>query len=91
MIRKFALVLALVSTGLASRGQEPKPAAPEPPPVVVEITLKGTLDEDPVAISIDGSPVRDNLKGLIDTIKKAKADKSVKGLVLQVRARQRGP
>ena len=86
MIRPLFVSVAVACVALAAQGQDPKPpAAPEPPPIVVEITLKGSLDEDPVAVSIEGTPVRDNLKGVIDTIKKAKADKNVKGLVLQVR------
>lgn len=68
------------------RGQD-KPAEPKPeaPPIVVELTLKGAIGEEPQPVGLEGTPVGDNLKGLIDTMAKAKADKGVKGLVLQVR------
>ncbi len=90
MLRSHALISVVVlvfsTLTFGAKGDEPTPPKPpEPTPIVVEMTLSGSIDESPVAIGIEGTPVGDNLKGLIDRMKKAKADSSVKGLVLQVR------
>src|SRR5947209_4447328 len=53
--------------------------------ILVDVTLKGHIGEDPVPVGFDGAPVGENLKGLIDRIGKAKADKDVKGLVVRLR------
>lgn len=87
MIRPLALsiglaaCLAATSPVLAEDKAEAKPA---PVPIVVDLTLKGGLTEGPAAVGLDGSPIKDNLKGLIDRIAKAKADPNVKGLVLRI-------
>src|SRR6478736_190190 len=83
MISSIALLSALIVG--APRPADDPPPKPEPTPIVVELTLKGTIGEDPVPIGIEGTPVGDNLKGVLDTMKKAKEDKAVRGLVLQVR------
>lgn len=87
MIRPLALsiglaaCLAATSPVLAEDKAEAKPA---PVPIVVDLTLKGGLTEGPAAVGLDGSPIKDNLKRLIDRIAKAKADPNVKGLVLRI-------
>ena len=53
------------------------------PPIVFDLTLKGTLGEEPGAIGFDGTTIKDNLKGVIDRIGKAKADPAVKGLLIR--------
>jgi protease-4 len=58
-----------------------KPVAP----ILVDLTLKGKISEDPSPIGFDGTPVSDNLKGILDRIAKAKDDKNVKGLVVRLR------
>ena len=84
MRRPFAFCLTLILPLAAIvRADEPKPS--ETKPIVVELTLKGTIGEDPTPVGIEGTSVGENLKGILDTMKKAKADDSVKGLVLQVR------
>ncbi len=52
--------------------------------MVFDLTLKGTLGEEPAAVGLDGASIKDNLKGVIDRIGKAKADPNVKGLVLRI-------
>jgi protease IV len=61
-----------------------KPSAP-PVPILVDLTLKGDIGEEPSPIGFDGAPVTDNLKGLLDRIAKAKSDKQVQGLVIRLR------
>ena len=75
-------LLGLLGTG-RTRGDEPatRPAAP---PVVFDLTLKGSLGEEPGAVGLDGATIRDNLKGIVDRIAKAKADPNVKGLVVRL-------
>lgn len=85
MFLPFACLLAFFYAGAIVRAEDPPKPPVEPTPIVVEITLKGEIAEEPSAIGLEGTPVSDNLKSLIDTIKKAKADKAVKGMVLQVR------
>ena len=78
----LALLVSFTACQTSVRGDESaaKPAAP----VVFDLTLKGTLGEEPSAIGFDGSPIKDNLKGVIDRIGKAKVDPKVKGLVLRL-------
>ncbi len=88
----FAVAVAAAvpsSARLAYAGDAP--AAPKgekaekpSPPVLVELTIKGGLAETPPPTGLDGAPVSDNLKGLIDKIAKAKDDASVKGLLIRV-------
>jgi len=61
-----------------------EPAKPAAPPVVFDLTLKGTLGEEPAAVGLDGASIKDNLKGVIDRIGKAKADPNVRGLVVRI-------
>ena len=86
------LALALVLT--AALAPTTTPAADTPKkekdaaaavPILADLTLKGTITEDPTPIGLDGAPIADNLKGIIDRIGKAKADDRVKGLVLRLR------
>lgn len=85
---RMALCLGVLLVGALARADDPKPSdvkPPEPTPIVVELTLKGAIEEAPSAVGLEGTPTSENLKGILDTIKKAKTDKAVKGLVLQVR------
>ncbi len=75
--------LAISAPSYADDAKPPKP--PEPAPIVVEITLKGAIEEDPAPVGLEGTPAKDNLRSITEKIKKAKADPAVKGLVLQVR------
>ena len=59
--------------------------APPAKPVIVDLTVKGSLSEAPSAIGLDGVPATENLKALLDRITKAKADANVKGLLLRLR------
>jgi protease-4 len=77
MIRSFALVLALAGFAFA----DDKPAST---PIVLDITLKGGLTEEPAPVGIDGASIRDNIKGVVERITKAKGDPNVKGLVLRI-------
>jgi len=78
------LGLALACSPLRADDAEPiKEKAPAP--IVVDLTLKGKIHEDPSPVGLDGSPVGENLRSVIEKLAKAKADKDVKGLVLRVR------
>ncbi len=77
MIRSMTLVLALAGFAVA----DDKPA---PTPIVLDITLKGGLTEEPAPVGIDGTSIRDNIKGVVERIGKAKADPNVKGLVVRI-------
>ncbi len=52
--------------------------------MVFDLTLKGSLGEEPAAVGLDGAAIKDNLKGIVDRIGKAKADPAVKGLVVRL-------
>ena len=82
----LALALAL-ATPLGLRADEGKEKDKEKPatPIVVELTLKGKISEEPSPVGFDGAPVTDNLRGLAEKLAKAKADKDVKGVVLRLR------
>jgi protease-4 len=54
-------------------------------PILVDLTLKGEISEAPAPTGLDGAPISDNLKDILDKIARAKADKDVKGLVLRLR------
>src|SRR4051794_7113346 len=81
-IAGFVCASALTTTALAADTAKP---TPPPAPIVVDLTIKGSLSEDPLPIGLDGEPIGDNLKGLVDRIAKAKADPNVKGMVVRVR------
>ncbi|RUL85609.1 signal peptide peptidase SppA [Tautonia sociabilis] len=80
----------------ANRAQA-KPAAEETkketpkPPKIVDLTLKGTLDEAPSPLGLDGSPIEANLPTVLDRIATAAQDDEVKGLVLRFRDLAVGP
>ena len=84
--------IAAILIGLALVHAQPLPAA-EPdavpdkpkPALVVDLTLKGRISEDPAPVGLDGTPISDNLRSLAETLAKAKADANVKGLVLRLR------
>lgn len=80
-IAMVAIALRLAGSGLTAG------AADEPvkPPVLLELSIKGALSEEPAPLGLDGAPVRDNLGSLIERIRKAKADPVVKGIVLKLR------
>ncbi len=61
--------------------EEPKPDSP----LVVDLVVKGSLNEAPSPLGLDGTPTGKNLRGLVETIAKAKADDKVKGMVLRLR------
>lgn len=67
--------------GFPARGDEPTRPAP---PVVLDLTLKGTLGEEPAAVGLDGAAIKDNLKGVVDRINKARADPAVRAMVLRI-------
>jgi len=78
--RWLTLMAGAVAAAPAPADEPAKPA----PPVVFDLTLKGTLGEEPAAVGLDGASIKDNLKGVIDRIAKAKADPNVKGLVVRI-------
>lgn len=84
----FRPVLAFILLGSGStqfsRGDEPAAAKPPAPPIIFDLTLKGTLGEEPSAVGLDGATIKDNLKGIIDRIAKAKSDPAVGGLVVRL-------
>jgi protease-4 len=80
----LAIAIALAFFAAAARAADPpKPAAPSP--ILADVTLKGSIPEDPAPVGLDGTPVTDNLKSLVDRIRKAKGDPNVKGLVIRLR------
>ena len=78
----FALLGSCIACQTSARGDDS--AAKPAPPVVFDLTLKGTLGEEPSAIGFDGATIKDNLKGVIDRIGKAKVDPKVKGLLVRL-------
>jgi protease-4 len=85
MIRPFVLSISLGLAGAVPASADDKPEArPAPTPIVLDLTLKGGLAEEPAPVGMDGSSIRDNLKGVVERIGKAKADPNVKGLVVRI-------
>jgi protease-4 len=82
MIRSFAFSFGVVAglAGFAGAAEDSVPSVP----IVLDITLKGGLTEEPAPVGMDGSSIRDNLKGVVERIGKAKADPNVKGMVLRI-------
>jgi protease-4 len=72
-------------TDTAPQAEAPKPAR------VVDFTLKGSLDEAPSPLGLDGSPLETNLSTLLDRMARAAADDEVKGLILRFRDLGVGP
>ncbi|QDV36460.1 signal peptide peptidase SppA [Tautonia plasticadhaerens] len=95
--------LVLLAPGWVSPApqDDPKPAdAGKPdeestkaskPPIVVDLTLKGTLAEAPSPLGLDGSPIEKNLPTLLGKIETAAKDDEVKALVLRFRDLAVGP
>jgi len=87
MIRPLAFSLTLLA-GLAgpvfAADDKPEAKSPAPTPIVMDLTLKGALGEEPAAVGLDGASIKDNLKGVVERIAKAKADPDVKGLVVRI-------
>ena len=81
-MRNLAFIVLLAALAGVVKAED-KPAAPAVP-VVLDVTLKGGLTEEPSPIGIDGAPIKDNIKGVVDRIARAKNDQAVKGLVLRV-------
>ncbi len=77
MIRSFVLGLAVAGMVVA----DDKPVST---PIVLDITLKGGLTEEPAPVGMDGASIRDTIKGVVDRIAKAQADPNVKGLVVRI-------
>ena len=85
MIRRLLLVfgLGLLSPACTLADEPATPPKPAPP-IIFDLTLKGSIGEEPSAVGFDGATIRDNLKGIIDRIGKAKADPAVKGLLIRL-------
>jgi protease IV len=81
MICSFVLTLGVVGAALAADDKKP---APTPTPIVLDITLKGGLTEEPAPVGLDGASIRDSIKSVVERIAKAKADPNVKGLVVRI-------
>ena len=77
----LAACLAGSSFAFADEKTETKPT---PTPVVVDLTLKGALSEEPSPVGMDGSSVKENLKGIVEKITRAGSDPNVRGLVVRI-------
>ncbi len=80
----LALILSARLVANASAADPEKPVAKVATPILVDLTLKGEVSEQPTPLALDGRPIADNLKSLVDTLAKARDDKNVKGLVLRI-------
>lgn len=69
----------------AKENEKEKEEPKADPPVFVDLIVKGSLNEAPSPLGLDGTPTGKNLRGLVETIAKAKADDKVKGMVLRLR------
>ncbi len=78
------IVLSVLTRIGYSAPPETKPVTP-PRPLIVEMTLKGEISEGPSPTALDGEPVSQNLKAIVDTLGKARDDKDVKALVIHIR------
>ena len=84
MIRSLTLGLGLVAGLVGSAVAADEKPAPASTPIVLDLTLKGGMTEEPAPVGMDGASIRDNLKGVVERIGKAKADPNVKGLVVRI-------
>lgn len=84
----FGLILA--SSALSADVAKDKEKEAPKPPLIVDLTLKGSISEDPAPVGIEGAPIKDNLKGIVDKLAKAKNDDAVKGLVLRIQSLELG-
>ena len=91
MIPAMLTGILLLATPAPFPQDEPKKDEAPKPAKVVDLTLKGTLDETPSPLGLDGSPIDKNLPGVIETIGKAREDDEVKALVLRFRDLAVGP
>ena len=63
-----------------------KPATPKSvDPIVVELTIKGSLSEEPIPTGLDGQATGENLRGIMEKLAKAKADPDVKAVILKLK------
>ncbi|HEU5116772.1 MAG TPA: S49 family peptidase, partial [Isosphaeraceae bacterium] len=86
--RMFLLTLsASLCLPLLSRADDADRAdsKDQPKPILVDLTIKGSVPEEPAPLGLEGEPLTDNLRSLTETLKKAKDDPQVKGLVLRLR------
>jgi len=81
----LGLLLALAMPFGLLADEEKKEKEKPVAPIVVDLTLKGKISEEPTPVGFDGAPVTDNLRGLGEKLARAKVDKDVKGLVLRLR------
>ena len=100
----FLTLIAIASFSLVSataQGQSPTQkssakdksaaaSAAKSEAVIVDLTLKGTIGEDPVPMNLDGAPINENLRSLADLFAKAKADPAVKGILLRIKGPRLG-
>jgi protease-4 len=79
----LAALIALAAPRPAPAQDEAKPEAKEKQVTLVQLTIKGALPESvPPENPFGPSPL--NFKGLLDTIRKAKSDAAVDGIILKV-------
>jgi protease-4 len=78
------LCLGLATTAWAAAAEPEKPEKPATP-LLVDLTLKGDVTEAPAPLALDGQPVADSLKTVVDTLARARDDKDVRGVILRVR------
>ena len=81
----FAILALAQAPNVSAAEPDTAPDKPAAAPIVVDLTLKGTISEDPAPVGLDGTPISDNLRSLAETLARAKADAGVKGLVLRLR------
>lgn len=85
MPRQLAAIL-IFSLSVSLFAADTKPADTKPAdPIVVELTVKGSLSEEPAATGLDGQGVGDNLRGLVEKLAKAKNDPDVKAVILKLK------
>ncbi len=89
-MKRTSLIAASLLLGLAAaRPVAAEDAAPKdekaPKPILVDLSLKGSITEEPAPIGLDGAALSDNLQSLIERINKAKTDEKVKGLIVRVK------
>ncbi len=80
------VVLASLFFPRMSIGAPAEPLSKRPTsPLIVEVTFKDDISEEPSALALDGEPVSDSLRAILDTLSKARDDNDVKGLVIRVK------
>jgi protease-4 len=81
----FALALTAGISRPAYPAEPGTSAARAATPVLVDLALRGTIGEGPSPLALDGQPIVDDLRGVTDTLARARDDKDVKGLILRIR------